>query len=72
MKQMLGVFLLLSAAATVAAAAAPPPDAAAVQVRVEKVNYLVRPAPADSSGPRGSPCALAVPARVGAPFPITD
>jgi hypothetical protein len=55
MKQMLGVFLLLSAAATVAAAAAPPPDAAAVQVRVEKVNYLVRPAPADSSGRKTNP-----------------
>ena len=29
-------------------------------------------APADSSGPRASPCAFAVPARVGAPFPMID
>ena len=55
MKRMLGVFLLLSAAATVAAAAAPPPDAAAVQVRIEKVNCAVRQTPGETSGQKTNP-----------------
>ena len=56
MKRMLGVFLLLSAAATAASAAEPAaPGGMPVQVRVEKVNYLVRQTPGETSGQKTNP-----------------